>query len=82
MFYVYILLCTDGSLYTGIAKDVEKRFAMHLDGTGAKYTRSHTPEKVVYREAKRTKGAALSREAAIKRLSKADKAAIIKLQAL
>ena len=41
--YVYMLRCEDGSLYTGIASDVEKRFAMHKSGHGAKYTRSHPP---------------------------------------
>ena len=46
--YVYMLRCEDGSLYTGIASDVEKRFAMHKSGHGAKYTRSHPPVAVVY----------------------------------
>ena len=46
--YVYMLRCEDGSLYTGIASDVEKRFAVHKSGHGAKYTRSHPPVAVVY----------------------------------
>ena len=57
--YVYMLRCEDGSLYTGIASDVEKRFAMHKSGHGAKYTRSHPPVAVVYREQCSDKAAAL-----------------------
>lgn len=55
--YVYMLRCEDGSLYTGIASDVEKRFAMHKSGHGAKYTRSHPPVAVVYCEQCSDKGA-------------------------
>ena len=68
-----MLRCEDGSLYTGIASDVEKRFAMHKSGHGAKYTRSHPPVAVVYREQCSDKGAALRREAAIKKLPRAKK---------
>ena len=50
MWYVYMLLCADGSLYTGSATDVERRFEEHRSGHGAKYTRSHPPLAVVYRE--------------------------------
>ena len=71
--YVYMLRCEDGSLYTGIASDVEKRFAMHTSGHVAKYTRSHPPVAVVYREQCSDKGAALRREAAIKKLPRAKK---------
>lgn len=73
MWYVYMLACADGSLYTGIATDVDKRFAAHRSGRGAKYTRSHPPVAVVYREACGDKGAALRREAAIKKLPRAEK---------
>ena len=73
MWYVYMLACADGSLYTGIATDVDKRFAAHKSGRGAKYTRSHPPLAVVYREACGDKGAALRREAAIKKLPRAEK---------
>lgn len=66
--YVYMLRCADGSLYTGITTDVERRFAAHQSGRGAKYTRSHPPLAVVYREQCADKGAALRREAAIKKL--------------
>ena len=73
MWYVYMLRCADDSLYTGVAADVEKRFAAHKSGCGAKYTRSHPPLAVVYREACGDKGAALRREAAIKKLPRAKK---------
>jgi len=67
MYFVYILLCQGGSLYTGIAKDPEKRFREHKAGKGGAYTRSHKPLRIVYTERKRTKSAALKREAEIKR---------------
>lgn len=73
MWYVYMLRCADDSLYTGIAADVEKRFAAHKSGCGAKYTRSHPPVAIVYREMCADKGAALRREAAIKKLPRAEK---------
>ena len=71
--YVYMLRCADGSLYTGIATDVERRFAEHKSGRGAKYTRSHPPLAVAYREECADKGAALRREAAVKKLPRAKK---------
>ena len=73
MWYVYMLACADGSLYTGTATDVDRRFAVHKSGRGAKYTRAHPPVAVVYREACRDKGAALRREAAIKKLPRTKK---------
>ena len=75
--FVYILLCADKSLYTGIAKDISKRQAMHEKGTGAKYTRGRGPFILAYSEAFDTKGAALKREAEIKNLSKAEKEILI-----
>ena len=71
--WVYMLRCRDGSLYTGVTTDVNRRFTQHLAGTGARYTRSHPPEAVVYREELPDKSAALRREAAIKRLPRAKK---------
>lgn len=73
MWYVYMLRCADDSLYTGVAADVEKRFAAHKSGCGAKYTRSHPPVAIVYREMCADKGAALRREAVIKKLPRAEK---------
>ena len=73
MWYVYMLACADGSLYTGTATDVDRRFAVHKSGRGAKYTRAHPPVAVVSRAACGDKGAALRREAAIKKLPRTKK---------
>lgn len=67
MWFIYVLLCEDNSLYTGIAKDVEKRLIEHQSGGGGAYTRSHKPIRIVYIEKKKTRSAALVREAQIKR---------------
>ncbi|MDP3682949.1 MAG: GIY-YIG nuclease family protein, partial [Ignavibacteria bacterium] len=50
MYYVYVLLCSDGSFYTGSTNNVEKRLRAHFAGKGAKYTKSHKPVKVIYQE--------------------------------
>lgn len=76
-YFVYILLCKDKSLYTGITNDVAKRLLAHKNGTGARYTRSHPPMKIVHTEKYRTKGRALKREAEIKRLPRAGKLKLI-----
>ncbi len=65
---VYILRCCDGTLYTGIAKDVNARLKKHQTGKGAAYTRSHLPVALVHKEEKFTRSKALVREAQIKRL--------------
>jgi putative endonuclease len=77
MYYVYILKCKDGSLYTGITNDLGKRLAAHKAGKASAYTRSRKPESFIHIERKRTKGNALKREAAIKRLSRTQKLALI-----
>jgi predicted GIY-YIG superfamily endonuclease len=66
--YVYVLRCADNSLYTGVATDIEGRVSKHNAGKGAKYTRTRRPVVLVYREAVPGRGAALAREAAIKRM--------------
>ena len=68
-YYVYVLLCEDGSYYTGHAKDVEFRFRQHKRGVGARYTRMHRPVRVAYVEEFGSRGAAVRRERAVKRLS-------------
>ena len=68
-YYVYILRCKDGSYYTGHAKNVEKRFEMHKKGRGARYTRMHEPEKLVYMEEFESRSEAMKRERRIKTLS-------------
>ncbi|MEW8119526.1 MAG: GIY-YIG nuclease family protein [Candidatus Thiodiazotropha sp.] len=75
--YVYILQCSDRSLYTGIAKDLEKRLVQHNSGTGAKYTRGRTPVELVFAEGMRCHGDALRREYQIKRMSLAQKRKMI-----
>lgn len=78
--YLYILRCGDGSLYTGITVDVEKRLEAHRSGKGAKYTRGRGPLELVYRESCADHSAALRRERAIKVLSKEEKLALIALK--
>lgn len=74
---VYILRCGDGSLYTGATNDLERRLAQHRSGKGAAYTRSHLPVTLCHWEPAGTKGDALRREAAIKKLSRRDKLQLI-----
>jgi putative endonuclease len=74
--FVYVLRCADGSLYTGIARDLARRVAEHNAGRGAKYTRGRRPVAVVHREVRMSRGAALRREHEIKRLSRAGKKAL------
>jgi len=76
--YVYILRCADGSLYTGIARDVEARLALHTAGRGARYTRGRGPLSLVHVEAAATHGAALRREAAIRRLGRRGKEELLR----
>jgi len=73
---VYLLRCGDGSLYTGITNDLSQRLASHRSGKASAYTRSRRPVSLAYREVVRGRGAALRREAAIRRLSRAEKLAL------
>lgn len=74
---VYIILCSDDSLYTGITTDVERRFAQHLAGTGARYFRGRSPRRLVYLEGGHNRSSASRREAEIKKLRPADKRLLI-----
>lgn len=74
--YVYLLECLDGSLYTGIAVDVERRFAAHAAGKGARYTRAHPPRRILARFEHPDRSSASRAEAAIKRLTPARKRAL------
>ena len=74
--YVYILRCGDGTLYTGITDDVERRLAAHRSGKGAKYTRGRGPLELVHTEELEDKSTALKREAQIKKLSRSQKLAL------
>ena len=75
--WLYILRCGDGTCYTGIAVDVDRRFAAHCSGKGARYTRGRGPLTVVYREECGDHSAALRREYAVKQLSREEKLKII-----
>ncbi len=70
---VYIIHCSDGSLYTGITTDVERRLAQHGAGRGARYFRGRDPERLVYLEGGHDRSSASRREAAIKQLQREDK---------
>jgi putative endonuclease len=72
-YFVYVLLCDDGSYYTGYTNNVGLRFERHKKGYGARYTRIRRPEKVVYVEEFRTRRAAIRRELQIKSLSHSEK---------
>lgn len=75
--HLYIVQCADGTLYTGIAADVARRVKLHNTGKGAKYTRSRGPVAVVYREGPMSRSRALRRECQVKRLTRAQKQALI-----
>jgi len=77
MWAVYIVRCSDSSLYTGIAKNVEGRIKLHNAGRGAKYTRSRLPVELVYCESVDTRETALRREIEIKRLERSEKLKLI-----
>ena len=77
-YFVYILRCGDGTLYTGVTGDVERRLAAHRAGKGAKYTRGRGPLTLLYQEACADKSSALKREIAIKRLTREEKLKLIK----
>lgn len=75
--YIYIVKCKDGSLYTGYAKDIEKRIIKHNNGQGAKYTKIRRPVQLVYQEMFDSKSEALKREYEIKTFSRQKKLKLI-----
>lgn len=77
MWYLYILRCGDGTLYTGITTDVHRRLEAHRQGKGAKYTRGRGPLELIYQEECGTHSEALKRELAVKQLSRAEKETMI-----
>jgi len=80
MYYVYILLCSDKSLYTGITNDVEKRLVSHRSGKGSKYVRSRLPVELIYKEKSTDKSSAAKREMEIKSWSRVKKIGVLKLK--
>lgn len=75
---VYMLRCHDGTLYTGATNNLERRLATHNRGRGAAYTRARLPVTLVYSEPAEDRSAALRREAALKRLSRAQKLRLVR----
>ncbi len=75
---VYMLRCRDGSLYTGITNDLPTRLERHRAGTASAYTHSRRPVRLVYQERQPDRSAALRREAALRRLSRAAKLALLR----
>ena len=77
MWYLYIIRCSDDSLYTGVTTDVSRRIKAHNQKSGGSYTRIRTPVKLVYQESHPTQSSALKREAQIKKWSRNKKLALI-----
>ncbi len=77
IFYVYILQCCDGSYYTGYTNNLKERTRQHLNGTGARYTKAHKPDRVAYVEHFETRGQAMRRELEIKKFSHQKKLELI-----
>jgi putative endonuclease len=75
--FVYLLRCADGSLYTGCTNDLERRLGQHNDGRGARYTRSRRPVVLAWRRRVKDRPAALRLEARLKRLTRAEKLALV-----
>jgi predicted GIY-YIG superfamily endonuclease len=78
VWFVYVLRCADGSLYTGITRDVSRRCRQHNAGTASRYTRSRRPTELVYQETYSGQGLALRREAVVKAMSRRQKEALIR----
>jgi putative endonuclease len=74
---VYMILCSDDSLYTGITTDMERRFKQHEEGRGAKYFRGRSPKQIVYLEQGLSRSSASRREIQIKNLSRSEKLNLI-----
>jgi putative endonuclease len=74
---IYIILCSDNSLYTGITTDIERRLRQHESGRGAKYFRGRQPTELVYLENGHSRSSASKREAEIKRMTRTDKCLLV-----
>ncbi len=77
VWYLYILKCGDGSLYTGVTPDLQRRIKSHNDGSGGRYTRCRLPVSLIYSESYSTKSEALKRELQVKGWSRVKKEALI-----
>ncbi|MEG2338661.1 MAG: GIY-YIG nuclease family protein [Clostridium sp.] len=77
MNFIYILKCSDNTLYTGWTTDLNRRLKTHLSGKASKYTRARLPVEMVYSESFKTKSEAMKREVAIKKLTRKEKLKLI-----
>jgi len=77
VWFLYVLECSDGSFYTGITTDLEKRIQEHRSGKGSKYVRAKLPAQLIYREQLETKSQALKREIEVKRLTRIQKEQLV-----
>lgn len=82
MYYTYMIRCIDNSIYTGITNNIEERFNKHISGTGAKYTKSHKPEKLEIVWRSKDKSLACKLEYQLKHLTKQQKEDIIQCRKL
>jgi len=80
MYVVYLILCGDDTIYTGITTDVKRRFDEHKQGVGARYTRARKVKKLLYTEKAVSRSAALIREVEIKKLSRSQKIVLCRLK--
>jgi len=76
-YHVYIILCEDGSFYTGYTKNVDSRLRLHFNGRGARYTRMHKPKKLVYTERFNSRAEAMRRERSVKTMSRRQKLELV-----
>jgi len=76
-FYVYVILCVDGSFYTGYTKNIDTRIKLHESGKGARYTKMHKPQKIAYLELFDSRAQAMKREKQIKKLTHQQKLNLI-----
>ena len=76
--FLYLVRCADGSLYTGITNNVPRRFKQHNAGIASRYTRSRLPVKLIYQESHASRSMALKRELAVKAMSREEKESLIR----
>ncbi len=79
VYYVYILKCSDGTLYTGITNNIENRMKAHSAGKGSKYVRTRLPFELIYKEEYKDKSSAMKREFKIKKLTRKEKFVLLKI---
>ena len=80
VWFLYLVRCADGSLYTGITNNVPRRCKQHNAGTASSYTRSRLPVELIYQESQASRSVALKRELAIKAMSRQEKESLIRLE--